>query len=416
MRIIADFQIHSKYSRATSEQMNLEKIDENAKIKGLDLVGTGDFTHPLWLKELKQKLKELDNSGIYKYEKTMFVLSGEICTIYEYENKIRKIHHLILAKNFEVVDQINETLSSFGDLKKDGRPSFQNLTSAEFVERMMEIDKKILIASAHAWTPWFSLFGSKSGFDSIKECYQDQSKNIFCIETGLSSDPSMNWRLSELDNITLISNSDSHSPHPWRLGREANVFELKDLCYDEIFYAIKNKDRKSFLFTIETDPNYGKYHFTGHRKCNISMHPKDAIKLKNICPKCKKKMTIGVLQRVEELADREEGYVPKNAIPFKTLLPLHEIISNLIKEDFNSRRVLEIYNKLIKKFGNEFKILLDIEKERLEEVVDKKVADGILKVREGKVSYIPGYDGVYGKVIFENSEKKYLEQKTLKNF
>jgi len=230
----------------------------------------------------------------------------------------------------------------------------------------MQISKDILIYPAHAWTPWMSCLGSKSGFDSIEECYQDRVKYIFALETGLSSNPPMNWRLSKLDKFTLLSNSDSHSPWTWRLGREANVFELKKLSYWKILDVIKNKDKKRFLYTIEVDPNYGKYHWDGHRNCGISLHPKDAIKLNNICPKCGKKLTIGVLHRVEELADRPEGFVPKDAIPFKSLLPLYEIISFATGvNQLYSRKVLKEHDKLIENFGNELNVLLNkLEREK----------------------------------------------------
>ncbi|MEM5883049.1 MAG: endonuclease Q family protein, partial [Candidatus Aenigmatarchaeota archaeon] len=281
--------------------------------------------------------------------------------------------------------------------------------------------RDVMITSSHIWTPWRSILGSKSGFNSIEECYQDQTKNIFSLETGLSSDPSMNWRLSSLDKFTLVSNSDSHSPHPWRLGREANVFDLEKVTYWKILDATKKKDKKSFLYTIEVDPNYGKYHFDGHRNCSISLHPKDAIKLNNICPKCKRKLTIGVLHRVEELADRPEGFIPKDAIPFKTLLPLYEIISFAWGSgELYSKKVLEEHDKLIEKFGNELNVLLNVPKEELLKVTNEKIADAIIKVREGRVKYIPGYDGVYGSPVFDErfeiKKEKFHVQKNLKQF
>ena len=404
MRVIADFHLHSKYSRATSKEMNLDGMVRGAKIKGLNLLGTGDFTFPLWLKELKQKLKSLEN-GLFEYENVYFTLTTEVATYFNYEGKMKRIHHVIHAPSFEIVDQINEALSKFGNLKADGRPIL-NLTATELVEILMQISKDILIYPAHAWTPWMSCLGSKSGFDSIEECYQDRVKYIFALETGLSSNPPMNWRLSKLDKFTLLSNSDSHSPWTWRLGREANVFELKKLSYWKILDVIKNKDKKRFLYTIEVDPNYGKYHWDGHRNCGISLHPKDAIKLNNICPKCGKKLTIGVLHRVEELADRPEGFVPKDAIPFKSLLPLYEIISFATGvNQLYSRKVLKEHDKLIENFGNELNVLLNIEREKLLKFTNEKIANAIIKVREGKISFIPGYDGVYGKPIFDENFK-----------
>ncbi|MEM5794227.1 MAG: endonuclease Q family protein [Candidatus Aenigmatarchaeota archaeon] len=420
MIVIADFHLHSLYSRATSKQMNLEGISNGAKIKGLNLVGTGDFTFKKWLDELKKKLKPVEDSGLFEYNKTLFMLTSEVATYFEFEKMIKRVHHVIHAPTFDVVEQINEALSKFGSLASDGRPIL-NLTAAELVEILMQISKDILIYPAHAWTPWMSCLGSKSGFDSIEECYQDQTKNIFALETGLSSDPAMNWRLSSLDKFTLLSNSDSHSPHPWRLGREANVFDLEKVTYWEILDAIKKKDKKRFLYTVEVDPNYGKYHFDGHRNCSISLHPKDAIKLNNICPKCKRKLTVGVLHRVEELADRPEGFIPKDAIPFKTLLPLYEIISFAWGSgELYSKKVLEEHDKLIEKFGNELNVLLNVPKEELLKVTNEKIAEAIIKVREGKIKYIPGYDGNYGKPVFDENfeikKQKFHVQKNLKQF
>src|SRR3989338_2357073 len=304
MKIIADLHIHSRFSRATSKELNIKNLEKYAKIKGLNLLGTGDFTHPEWLKELKNELTE-DETGILKTKTGFnFILQGEISLIYTQDGKGRRIHNVLLAKNLDVVEQINEALLKRGRLDYDGRPIF-NLSCIEFTEMMKSIDKDIEIIPAHIWTPWFSLFGSMSGFDSVEECFKDQAKFIHALETGLSSDPAMNWRLSQLDNYTLISNSDSHSFWPWRIGRECNIFDIK-LAYDAFIKSLKTKE--GFIETIEVDPSYGKYHFDGHRLCKVCMSPKDAIKNKNICPKCGRKLTIGVLHRVEELADREEGF------------------------------------------------------------------------------------------------------------
>jgi uncharacterized protein (TIGR00375 family) len=401
--------------------MNLEGLSKGAKIKGLDLLGTSDFTFSKWLIELKKKLEPVEGTNLFRYNHIWFMLTGEVATYFTFKNQIKRVHHVIHAPSFEVVDQINEELSKYGNLETDGRPIL-NLSAPEFVDVVMKVSKDILIYPAHAWTPWMSCLGSKAGFDSIEECYQDQTKNIFALETGLSSDPAMNWRLSSLDKFTLVSNSDSHSPWSWRLGREANVFDLKKLTYWEIFDTIKKKDKKRFLFTIETDPSYGKYHFTGHRSCNISLEPKDALKLKNICPRCGKKLTVGVLQRVEELADRPKGFVPKDAIPFKTLLPLYEIISFAFGTgELYSRKVLDEHNKLVQKFGSELNVLLNVTKEELLKVTNEKIADAIIKVREGKIKFIPGYDGIYGRPIFSEKEVKkqkikIQEQKSLIDF
>jgi uncharacterized protein (TIGR00375 family) len=396
--------------------MDIEHIANGAKIKGIDVVGTGDFTHPVWIKELKAKLKEED--GIYKHEDIYFILTGEVSTIFEVDGKIKKVHHTIHSPDFDTVEQINEQLKKYGNLEVDGRPTL-TMTATELVEILMKINPEVLIYPSHAWTPWFSVFGSKSGFDSLEECYQDETKNIFALETGLSSDPPMNWRLSKLDRFSLVSNSDSHSANPWRLGREANVFDLKENGYKEIHEAIRKRDKKKFLFTIETNPNYGKYHFDGHRNCNISLSPQESKKYNGFCPNCKRRLTIGVLSRVEQLADRPEGFVPKDAIPFKSLLPLYEIISHVRGIDqLYSQKVIVEQNKLIDRFGNEFNVLLNISKEELAKVVDEKVADAIVKVREGKVKFIPGYDGVYGKPVFDEKEieKRKIEQRSIKDY
>jgi uncharacterized protein (TIGR00375 family) len=425
MQVIADFHLHSKYSRATSKNMDIEGLSRGAKVKGLHLLGTGDFTHPFWLNELKQKLEEVGGTELFTYRGMFFILTTEVSTIFTFEGQTKKIHQIIHAPSFDVVEQINENLSKYGNLKTDGRPML-TVSAPEFVENMMEISKDVIVTSAHVWTPWFSLFGSKSGFNRVEDCYQDQTKNIFSLETGLSSNPAMNWRLSALDKFTLVSNSDSHSPYPWRLGREANAFDLKKVTYKEIFDAIKDKDRKKFLFTIEVEPSYGKYHFDGHRNCGISLTPAEAKKFNNICPVCGRKLTIGVLHRVEELADRPEGFVPEDAIPFKTLLPLYEIISFVTgTNQLYSQKVIVEQDRLIENFGNEFNVLLNVSKEELLKVTSEKIADAIVKVREGKVKYAAGYDGVYGRPVFSDEEfekiqkqqkAKAREQKNLKDF
>jgi len=398
MRIVADLQLHSKYALATSKDMDLEHLAAGAKVKGLGLLGTGDFTHPKWFAEIKSKLEPIDDAGLYSYSGMNWMLSGEVSTVYEQGGRVRKIHHLLYAPDFETVAQANEFLSKHARLASDGRPVLKGVDSAALVEGLTSISPSLVVIPAHVWTPWFGLFGSRSGFDSVKECYQDQAGKIFAVETGLSSDPPMNWRLSSLDPFALFSNSDAHSPNPWRLGREANAFDLQSLSYREVFDAIRQKDRRKFLFTIEVDPSYGKYHFTGHKKCGISMPPREARTLGNKCPKCGKKMTVGVLQRVEELADRPEGFVPAGAIPFKRLLPLYEVIS--IATGVNRlyvKSVLEMQNLLIKNFGSELTVLMDAPESEIASVVPRKVAGAIIASREGRVSVVPGYDGVYGK-------------------
>jgi len=411
MKIIADLHIHGKYSRGCSKDLQIKKLEYYAKIKGLNLLGTGDFTHPLWLKHLKEELYE-DDSGILKTKNGFnFVLQTEVSNIYSHEGKLRKIHNIILAKNFDVVEQINELFSKKGKLESDGRPIFGSYSCIEMAEDLMSIDKDIEIIPAHCWTPWFSIFGSMSGFNSVEECFGEKSKYIHALETGMSSDPAMNWRLSKLDKYTLVSNSDSHSYWPWRIGRECNVFDI-DLSYNALIKAIRT--RKGFIETIEVDPGYGKYHFTGHRNCNVSMHPKEALKLKDICPKCGRKMTIGVLERVEELADRPEGFVPENAVPFRSLIPLSELISSVLKTGLMAKKTWEIYNQLIKQFDSEFNVLLNVEEKELKSVTDKNLVDAIIKNRNSSIRVKPGYDGVYGIPIFDEKIKDDFQKSNYK--
>lgn len=397
MRVFADLQLHSKYAMATSKDMDLEHLAAGAKTKGLGLLGTGDFTHPKWYSELKAKLEPTEGTGLFTYSGMAWMLSGEVSTIYEEGGRSRKVHHLLYAPDMDTVAQVNAFLSKYGRLESDGRPILTGIDSAALVEGVTEISPRIVVIPAHAWTPWFSVFGSKSGFDSLEECYKDQSSKIFAIETGLSSDPQMNWRLSFLENISLVSNSDAHSPNPWRLGREANAFDLPSLSYREVFDAIRFRDPSKFLFTIEVDPSYGKYHFTGHKKCGFSVPPDEAKRLGNRCPKCGRKMTVGVLQRLEELADRPEGYIPPRATAFMKLLPLYEIISFTTGVNrLYAKSVLGLQQRLLLKFGNELTVLLEATEDELLKIVPPGVARGIIASREGRLKVSPGYDGVYG--------------------
>jgi uncharacterized protein (TIGR00375 family) len=384
--------------------MSIEEIAHYAKIKGLNLVGTGDFTHPGWLREIQNTLAPEADTDVYRVTRApespvRFMLTTEVCTIFDYQGQSKKVHHVILAPSLEVVSRINSALEKHGDLSGDGRPIL-DVTAAQFVEEVMAISSAVMIFPAHAWTPWFSIFGAFSGFDTIEDCYQDMTKHIHALETGLSSDPAMNWRLSKLDKFTLVSNSDCHSFWPWRIGREANVFELEEISFSNVVGAICDGDPARFKFTIETDPAYGKYHWTGHRNCNISLSPKEAEKFGNICPVCRRKLTKGVEQRVEELADRPAGYLPSGKPGFKRLLPLSEIIAAVLDVDQPSTQaVWKIYNALIARFGDEYNVLIDASEETLKETVDAQVASAILRVRAGSVTIVPGFDGVYGKLV-----------------
>lgn len=410
MKFIADFHLHSKYSRATSRDMDLENLDKWARIKGIKVLGTGDFSHPEWFKSLKEKLEPAE-PGLLKLKKqdngTRFLLTNEISCIYSKRGKVRKIHVLIFTPSFETVEKINTQLGWVGNLRSDGRPIL-GLDAKELAKIVLDSSEDCLVVPAHAWTPWFSIFGSKSGFDSIEECFEEYSRYIYALETGLSSDPLMNWRLSSLDRIALISNSDSHSPR--KIGREANVFDT-DLNYRSIIGAIKNKNPQEFLYTIEFFPEEGKYHYDGHRLCEISLSPQESKKSGNICPSCGKPLTIGVLNRIEALADRPEGFKPPGAIPFKSLVPLGEIIADALGVLSGAKQVEKEYENLIGKFNNEFNILIDVSRGVLESVTLSEIAEGIIRAREGKVYIKPGYDGVYGKIkIFSPEEQKKLSK------
>ncbi|CEG11822.1 PHP domain protein [groundwater metagenome] len=398
--ILADFHLHSKYSRATSPLMDVIGLGKAAKEKGINLLGTGDFTHPMYFAELKKNLTKF-NEGIFIEEKsgTKFILTTEICLIFSKEinkvKKVRKIHLLVFAKNFEIAEQINDWLSGVGNLKADGRPIF-GMNAVDFTEKMLKISGENFIVPAHLWTPWFGILGSKSGFDSIEECFEDQSRHIHAIETGLSSDPAMNWRVSELDKYALISNSDSHSLH--NLGRECNAFNFDEekVNYQDIINAIKFKDKNKFLFTLEVPPEFGKYHYTGHRNCNFSCTPEESINLHNICPVCNNPLTIGVEQRVEELADRKSGFIPKDAIPFKNIIPLWEICEKF--------KVKDKEKILLGKFDNEMNVLLNAEIDEIDRI-DENIANVIESLRNNKYIVKPGYDGVYGEILTEGGNK-----------
>ncbi len=421
---IADFHIHSKYSRATSRDMDIKHIADWAKLKGITLMGTGDFTHHLWLEELKHNLEDLGN-GLFIHPATKsggsatnsggkdiyFILTAEVSSIYSKKGRTYRIHNLIIAPSFKVVDEINQHLSGIGNLASDGRPIL-GLDARDLAKIVFDICPDCMIVPAHCWTPWFSLFGSMSGFNKIEDCFEEQTSKIFALETGLSSDPAMNWRLSSLDRFTLISNSDSHSPS--KIGREANVFDC-DLDYSTIREVLKTKDKKRFLYTIEFFPEEGKYHYDGHRLCQARLSPKETKENNGKCPKCGKSVTIGVMNRIEQLADRPEGFKPGNAIPFKSLIPLDEIIAEAKGVGKVSQAVEKEYFSIISKFGTEFEVLANVPKDELKKSLHPRIAEGILRVREGKVKILAGYDGEYGaiKIFDENEDKKQEEQLSL---
>ena len=407
MRLMADLHMHGKYSRATSINLDIPNIEKYAKLKGVNLIGTGDFTHPKWIEHLKEELTE-DDSGFLKTKQgSNFVLQTEISLIYSQDGKGRRIHNVVLAPSFEVVDQITEFLKTKGRVDYDGRPIF-GISCVEFTENLKQINKNIEIIPAHIWTPWFSLFGSKSGFDSIKDCFKDQTKHIHALETGLSSDPEMNWRLSQLDNYTLVSFSDSHSFWPWRMGRENTIFDIKPE-YKELINAIRENN---IVETIEVDPSYGKYHLDGHRNCKVVMTPSESKKNKNLCPACKKPLTIGVLHRIEELADRPEGFKPKTANSFRRVMPLSEIIGALLGRGVATKSVWTEYYKLVKGDRSEYDVLLNLSFEELKNLVSEELSKAIMLNRKGKINVKPGYDGEYGVPVIKIDKS----QKGLGNF
>lgn len=404
MRIIADLHIHTEYSRATSPQMNLPTISAWAKRKGITVVGTGDFTYPDHFKAIEKTLEERED-GLFVLKDdaadsaTRFMLTTEVSNIYKLGDKTRKIHSLIFAPSIKAAEKIKKELAKRGNILSDGRPIF-GFSAKELLKIVLDSDPASMLIPAHAWTPWFSIFGSKSGFDSIEECFGELSREIYAIETGLSSDPQMNHRISMLDDITLISNSDAHSPS--KLGREANVFEC-ELSYRSITNAIKEKDEKKFLYTIEFFPEEGKYHHDGHRACGVLLKPDETRSHGGKCPVCARPVTIGVLNRIDELADRPGGITPTGATASKAVIPLEEIIAEAASRGVKTKTVATKYMAITDK-ATEFDVLLELSKDALLEITDERIAEGILMVRSGMVNISPGFDGEFGKVrLFEET-------------
>lgn len=418
MKFIADLHIHSKYSIATAKTLDLENVYISALLKGITVVGTGDITHPDWFSELKHKLLPAE-PGLFKLTDDLarslnqqipkscmgtvrFVLQGEISNIYKKNGKTRKNHSVILLPDMESVARLNTKLEKIGNIQSDGRPIL-GIDTKDLLNILLDISDQALMIPAHIWTPWFSVLGSKSGFDTIEECFEDLTPYIYAVETGLSSDPPMNWRVSHLDRMTLVSNSDAHSPA--NLGRNANIFDT-DISFYEIRNALKEKNPKKCLGTIDLYPQEGKYHYDGHRGCNICFHPRETMKRNNICPVCGKPLTIGVLYRVEALADRPEGVTPPYAIPCYHIIPLQEIISEILSVGVGSKKVQDMYQLLIEKLGPELNILLDLPIESIDKAGISLFSEAIRRMRSGKVQLSPGYDGEYGKITLFTSEEK----------
>lgn len=405
MKMIADLHIHSRFSMATSKEGTPENLDFWARKKGISLIGTGDFTHPVWREELKERLVS-EGNGLYclrdayvkeesrKFpgEGTRFVVSGEISSIYKKNGKTRKVHNVILLPSLEAADAMAQRLEKIGNIHSDGRPIL-GLDSHDLLEMMLDVCPEGILIPAHIWTPHFSVLGAKSGFDSVEECFEELAPYIYALETGLSSDPAMNWRISKLDRYQLVSNSDAHSPS--KLGREANLLDI-DCSYEGLYRAIQTGE--GLEGTVEFFPEEGKYHFDGHRKCGVSLSPVEAERLGGICPVCGKKLTMGVDHRVEQLADRAEGFVKKDGKKYESLVPLPEVISTCMGYSAASKKVQGCFEQMIQTLGTEFDILRNVPSEDIKSCAGERIAEGIENVRTGNVKRIPGYDGEYGKI------------------
>ena len=405
MKMIGDLHIHSRFSMATSREGTPENLDFWARKKGISLIGTGDFTHPVWREELKERLVT-EGNGLYRlrdeYVKeesrkfpgkgTHFVVSGEISSIYKKNGKTRKVHNVILLPSLEAADTMAQRLEKIGNIHSDGRPIL-GLDSHDLLEMMLDVCPDGILIPAHIWTPHFSVLGAKSGFDSVEECFEELTPYVHALETGLSSDPAMNWRISKLDRYQLISNSDAHSPS--KLGREANLLDI-DCSYEGLYQAIQTGE--GLEGTVEFFPEEGKYHFDGHRKCGVSLSPVEAERLGGICPVCGKKLTMGVDHRVEQLADREEGFVKKDGKKYESLVPLPEVVAACMGYSTASKKVQGCFEQMMQTLGTEFDILRNVPAEDIKSCAGERIAEGIENVRTGNVKRIPGYDGEYGKI------------------
>ena len=405
MKMIGDLHIHSRFSMATSKEGTPENLDFWARKKGISLIGTGDFTHPVWREELQERLIP-EGNGLYRLregyvkeesrkfpgEGTRFVVSGEISSIYKKNGKTRKVHNVILLPSLEAADAMAQRLEKIGNIHSDGRPIL-GLDSHDLLEMMLDVCPEGILIPAHIWTPHFSVLGAKSGFDSVEECFEELTPYVHALETGLSSDPAMNWRISKLDRYQLVSNSDAHSPS--KLGREANLLDI-DCSYEGLYRAFETGE--GLVGSVEFFPEEGKYHFDGHRKCGVSLSPVEAERLGGICPVCGKKLTMGVDHRVEQLADRAEAFVKKDGKKYESLVPLPEVISTCMGYSAASKKVQGCFEQMIQTLGTEFDILRNVPSEDIKSCAGERIAEGIENVRTGNVKRIPGYDGEYGKI------------------
>jgi DNA helicase-2/ATP-dependent DNA helicase PcrA len=427
MELIVDLHIHSHYSRATSKETTLEGLYRWGKIKGIHIIGTGDFTHPNWVAELQEKLEPAE-AGLYRLRKEFadkidqtiplscrktpirFVLTVEISTIYSKLGKVRKLHNLVIMPGFDSVEKMNAKLERIGNLKADGRPIL-GLDSKELLRMTIETDPEGLFIPAHIWTPWFGLFGSKSGFDNIQEAYEELTPHVHAIETGLSSDPYMNWRIDELQHVTIISNSDAHSPP--KLGREATIVD-SDISYEGVLGAIRTNDKR-LVGTIEFYPEEGKYHYDGHRSCNVRFSPKETKEHNGICPKCAKPLIVGVEYRVDQLANKSEHYRPAHPKVVEYIIPLPEILAQMkgLKSP-DSKVVMEEYEKIIDKLGNEFDVMRKLSIDQIKDDGFAELAKTVEKVRKKEVTIEPGYDGVYGVIkLYANEDERKQDKRQM---
>ena len=399
MTYVADLHLHSYFARGTSKELNFENLARWARIKGIDLLASADFTHPAWLSETGRKLSEAGN-GLYEHDGASFVLGTELnCSGYQ-GDRHRRVHLLVFAPSLAVVERINAALAARGNLTSDGRPTIQ-MRPRDLVSTLLDIDGRCLVVPAHAWTPWFGVFGSKSGFDSLEECFDDAADHIYAIETGLSSDPAMNWRIPELDNRSIVSFSDAHSLP--KMGRGLTAFG-GELSYDGLAEAIRTQN---IAYTVEFFPEEGKYHYSGHRKCGISRSPEEVTEEGPDCPACGRRYTLGVMQRVEELAARQvktwvddQGFTVSDngRPPYRMLVALQQIIAESLGFGVNAKRVQAEYFKLADRFGTELSVLTDAPVTDIARVSGERIAEGIARVRSGDISIEPGYDGLYGTV------------------
>lgn len=415
MKYVADLHLHSKYSRAVSPQMTLPVMADFAVKKGINILTTGDFTHPLWFREISTQLEE-SGEGVYQVKgnnKLTYILTVEVSSIYSQGGKTRRIHSLIFTPNIETAGKINQELMRRGaNLSSDGRPII-GLSAKQLLQLILEVDERCFLIPCHVWTPWFSLYGSMSGFDSIEECFEDLSDHIYGIETGLSSDPLMNWRIEELKSRSILSFSDSHSP--MKMGREATIFDLSEVSFSAIREAISNpflgkKTSNRISATFEFYPEEGKYHFTGHRNCKVIQSPQDSRRDGIICPVCKRPLTVGVMHRVEDLATLPEKFgtmiddfgvhwitdPEKKHPPFVKLVPLNEIIAEVSGLPTTSVKVKEMFDKMCEELGSEISILLKTKISDIERIAGPKISQGVEKVRSGDIEIKPGFDGEYG--------------------